>query len=235
MKQNNRRRAPLRRPAAVIFDMDGTLLDTETLFIKLWLKEDPSGDPRLLQCLTDVIGTTHAYTREHFRECFGPDYPYDLIRKKVDENLDLCRREGLIPLKPGAKEILEKLSENGFRLALASSSYRNVVEPEMKTAGLYDFFEQTVCGDEILNGKPAPDLFLEAAAHLGLSPEDCLAVEDSFNGIRSAHAAGMPVFMIPDIRQPDEEIRQLADRIFHDLMSACHYIFLGEDNGGNNG
>ncbi len=222
----------MRRPAAVIFDMDGTLLDTETLFIKLWQQEDPSDDPRLLQCLTDVIGTTHAYTKEHFRECFGPDYPYDSIRKKVDENLDRCRREGLIPLKPGAKEILEKLSEKGFRLALASSSYRNVVDPEMKTAGLLDFFEKTVCGDEILNGKPAPDLFLEAAARLNTAPEDCLAVEDSFNGVRSAHAAGMPVIMIPDIRQPDEEIRQLADRVLPDLLTACEYILSGKEDGG---
>ena len=207
--------------------MDGTLLDTETLFIRLWTKEDLSEDPALMQCLTDVIGTTYAYTRTHFLECFGEDYPFDKIRKKVDEEFDRCRREGTIPLKKGAKEILEKLYEKGIRLALASSSYRRVVEPEMRAAGLLDFFEQIVCGDEILNGKPAPDLFLEAARRLNAAPEDCIAVEDSFNGVRSARAAGMTVFMIPDIKQPDDEIMQLANSIFPDLPAACDFI-LGE-------
>ena len=135
----------MRRPAAVIFDMDGTLLDTETLFIKLWQQEDPSDDPRLLQCLTDVIGTTHAYTKEHFRECFGPDYPYDSIRKKVDENLDRCRREGLIPLKPGAKEILEKLEKSNANVGNPSEYIEDI-----RTAIDYTYKDQYII--ELKNG-----------------------------------------------------------------------------------
>ncbi len=181
-----------------------------------------------------MIGTTRKWTRDHFLKCFGEEYPYDRIRKTVDDAFVRCRREGKIPLKPGARQILDRLDGNGLRLALASSTYREIVEPEMEAVGLLGCFEQIVCGDEILNGKPAPDIFLEAAARLRVDPADCLVLEDSINGVRSACSAGMPVIMIPDVKQPDDEIRMMAAAICPDLASACERILNGEIFGGKN-
>ena len=220
------RQYSLYRPAlkAVIFDMDGTLIDTENQFLSEWMAADGSNDPYLKEVLISVTGTTRGQTEKIILEKMGASYPYAKFRAIVDEALEYKRTHGMLPLKPGAEKILKTLKGRGITVALASSTRRALVEPEMKTAGLYDYFDLIVCGDEVSCGKPAPDIFLEAAARLCVKPEECLVVEDSFNGIRASHAAGMRTLMVPDLKEPDSEISALCDWICPSLHEALQTV-----------
>jgi len=213
--------SPLR---GVILDMDGTLLDTERLFIDLWKQADGRESPELDEALHDIIGVTRERAREIVLEKLGGDYPYEACRRFVDDAFRKIREEGALPVKAGAEELLRFLREEGFKTALASSTIRELVIPEMQAAGLSDYFDIIIAGDDVKNGKPAPDIFLEAAAGLRLRPEECLAIEDSFNGIRAAHLAGMRPVMVPDIKKPDDEISRLAEVICKDLDSVREWI-----------
>ncbi len=220
------RQYSLYRPAlkAVIFDMDGTLIDTENQFLSEWMAADGSHDPYLREVLTSVTGTTREMTEQIILEKMGPSYPYARIRAAVDDALEYKRTHGMLPLKPGAEEMLKTLTERGIRVALASSTRRSLVEQEMKTVGLYDYFDLIVCGNEVARGKPAPDIFLAAAEKLHLKPDECMVVEDSFNGIRASRAAGMRTLMVPDLKQPDDEIRAMCDWICPSLHEALQTV-----------
>ena len=120
-------------------------------------------------------------------------------------------REGL-PEKPGVHEILEYLKENRIPTALASSTRRTAVMEHLDRAGITSYFQKIICGDMVEHGKPAPDIYLKACEELGAAPGQALAVEDSFNGIRSAYAAGLYTVMVPDQLPPTEEILALVDK-----------------------
>lgn len=120
-------------------------------------------------------------------------------------------REGL-PEKPGVHEILEYLKENRIPTALASSTRRTAVMEHLDRAGITSYFQKIICGDMVEHGKPAPDIYLKACEELGVAPGQALAVEDSFNGIRSAYAAGLYTVMVPDQLPPTEEILALVDK-----------------------
>ena len=208
----------------IIFDMDGVLLDTEKLFIDIWmdLEEDPS--PKLEQLLYDVIGLNEASTRQHFAEVMGPDYPFDGMRAHMRQIFARIRETGELPVKKGAKDVLETLYRDGYKLGLASSTYREIVEAELESAGLLEYFDGIVCGDELAHSKPDPEIFLKAAALLGSDPQECIVIEDSFNGVRAAHDAGMRPLMVPDLKQPEKEIRELCEWVCPDLSAALLII-----------
>ena len=217
-------------PRTVIFDMDGTLLDTERLFIDVWMDMEDDPPPQLEQVLHDVIGTNEVSTKRHFAEVLGEDYPYEARRARLRQIFAQIREAGALPVKPGAKECVKALYRAGFRLALATSTSRAIAEAEMKAVGFYDYFDVIVCGDDITRSKPDPEIFLKAAALLETPPGACLVLEDSANGIRAAHAAGMRPILVPDLKAPDGELRALSERICPDLSAACAYIL--EELGG---
>ena len=203
---------------AVIFDMDGVIFDTERLAMSLWVQAGKElGIPDLASVYPSVIGTTNVRTYEILRERYGTGFPREAFEQRVRalyfENYD---REGL-PVKPGVIELLSALSARGIPLALASSTETGTVRRELEDAGFLKYFDVVIGGNMVTHSKPHPEIFLRAAEALGAEPSDCCVIEDSFNGIRAASAAGMHPLMVPDMLQPTEEIRQLAERVFPSL------------------
>ena len=132
--------------------------------------------------------------------------------------------KNLIPVKEGVVELLEYLKREGAGIAIGSSTRTDIVKMELRDAGLIDYFDVIIGGDQAKASKPAPDVFLLAAAGLGADIKGCVIIEDSFNGVRAARASGGVVFMVPDLLQPTEEIRAMTDRVFTSLTEVKEYF-----------
>lgn len=209
----------------IVFDMDGVLIDSEALILKIWkeiaLQEGIQNiESTLLQC----IGITAPETKALFLKVYGEDFPYEPLRSRASEIFHAQVEAGLLPVKPGVYELFDFLKKNDFRIGLASSTREAVVRSEMKKIGLLKYFDILVCGDMVSHSKPHPEIYLKACELLGAAPADCFAVEDSPNGIRSAHAAGMKPLMVPDLIAPDEEIRQLYYQKFDSLLEVKDFL-----------
>lgn len=203
----------------VIFDMDGLMFDTERLWDTLW---EPACQALGVPMPEDTAsfyasgrGLAGQYLQEHVHKYFPQVDPQKML-DKIWQIGDERFAQG-VPCKPGLKELLALLEERGLPRIVASSSPRNMIEQNLQTTGTARYFHDIVCGADVEHSKPAPDIFLEAARRLGLDIRDCLVLEDSYNGVRAGHAAGAVTIMVPDLAQPDEEIRQLYTRCCHDL------------------
>ena len=210
---------------AVIFDMDGVIFDTEHLAMNLWIQAaDELGIPGIAEIYPSVIGTTTVRTHEILAEYYGVSFPREefdrRIRELYHEHYD---REGL-PVKPGVPELLASLAANHVPLALASSTHSDLVRRELRDAGFLDYFDVVIGGDMVTHSKPHPEIFLRAAAALHAAPENCYVIEDSFNGIRAAAAAGAHPLMVPDLLQPTEEIRALTEQVFPSLYELLSFL-----------
>ncbi len=211
---------------AFIFDMDGTLFDTETL-----LQEGLRAVSRKYGERDDIdefypttCGTTLPDAKLLYEAFYGNDYPFYQRREEIRAWMKEFIHKNGIPIKKGAKELLTYLKENGYKIALATSSTRDSAVEHIKKAKFEKFFDATVCGDEIKNSKPHPEIFLTAAEKLGVSAEKCYVVEDSYLGVESGAKAGMKVFMIPDMNPPREKEKLLAYKICGDLTEIICYI-----------
>jgi HAD superfamily hydrolase (TIGR01509 family) len=209
---------------AVIFDMDGTLHDTESVYV--------AATKRAVVAVGFEIGDDflHSMIGIPSRECdvmlqdhFGPDFPfvtYDRHCAAIREDLLL---EG-VAIKPGALGFLAYLAEMGVPSAIATSAGRHSADEHLHRSGLHSRFPVIVTRDDVERGKPYPDPFLRAAALLGVAPARCIAVEDSFNGIRAAHAAGMMPVMVPDILQPTPEISAMCVLVAADMDEVQAFV-----------
>ena len=214
----------MRAPFAVLFDMDGVLFDSERCIREIWrgLAEElglAGIDRVFLQC----VGTNKARTRQIFAAAY-PALDFDSFDAQARTRFLARYDRGRLPVKPGAREILSALAERGVPLALASSTRTETVRRELEEAGLLPFFDAVLGGDQVTRSKPDPEIFLRAAEALGAAPTDCFVIEDSFNGVRAAAAAGMRALMVPDLLPPDDEMRRLAQALFPDLHAAKAYI-----------
>ena len=198
---NDKNRPPYR---AVIFDMDGTLFDTERVYRSCWLA---AGVP--LEVYLSFIGTQEGFVLQKLSEN-GLD-AHAVMAERRRRTAEVLAQG--IPVKPGVHRSLQFLAEQGILRAVATSTRLETACDYLDRSGLKDMFTEIVSGAGLKNGKPAPDIFLITADRLGVSPEECIVVEDSFNGVRAGKAAGMRTVMIPDLVEPDEEIRGLADII----------------------
>ena len=212
------------KTAAVIFDMDGIIFDTERLYIESWKAVAQEYD---LNNVTDmayrIIGVNDMMSRKVFTEYYQGTRDYDQCRKRVSEVFH-SRYDGKIPVKSGVQEILAFLRERNIPVALASSTRIETVQRELKEAGLYQAFDHIIGGDMIKQSKPAPDIFLAAAEKLQEAPENCYVLEDSHNGIRAAAAAGMHPIMVPDLLEVTEEMQELAETVCPTLYEAIDYL-----------
>lgn len=210
---------------AVVFDMDGVIFDTERLVIEFWKEvakkhNIPNVEHTCIQCL----GTNRVRTREIFLENYGADFPFDPYRAEVTELFNTHYKGVPLPTKPGIRELLNYLQEQDIKVGLASSTAQHLVRDEIGTAGLLPYFQTLVCGDMVEHSKPAPDIFLKACEILNADPTKSIAIEDSFNGIRSAHCAGMTPIMVPDQVQPTDEIRALAFHVMPSLLDVLNWL-----------
>lgn len=203
---------------AVIFDMDGLMFDTERVFIEAWdYAGEKIGIGKAGYMTLKTLGMSVSMSRELWIEEFGDKYNEQELRRHTKEFLTKYYAENQVPVKKGLYILLNYLRENGFRLAVASSSPRWEVESHLKDAAVSDYFQAVICGDMVTRSKPEPEIYLRACELLGEKPQDCFALEDSRNGILSAHRAGCRTIMVPDLWQPDEEILSVIVGKYDDL------------------
>lgn len=218
--------APARHPggmsfAAVLFDFDGVLVDTEWAIYQAWLRTfQTHGHDLPLEVYTHCIGSDFATwsPKTHLEDLSGLAFDWhDLDARRQQEILRELSGEGTMP---GVIDLLEQLTRSGVRRAVVSSSSHQWVDGWLEKLAFADHFETMVCRGDAPQIKPAPDLFLEAAKRLGLPPADCLVIEDSLNGVKAAKAAGMPVWAVPNRVTAGLDF-SAADRIFPSLVEVA--------------
>ena len=205
-----------------IFDMDGLMFDTERLNLEGWRRAAAArGHVMTREMYCVHIGASRETTQRRMAEQFGPTFDFDAARA---DRLAWTRaqiEEHGTPLEPGLNELLSWLTEHGISTAIATSSDRDAVEFYLAHApGLTHRFDAIATWEPGMEGKPAPDVFLKAAEMLGLPPVACVVLEDSHNGIRAAHAAGMRSIMVPDLLPATPDIAALATWVVPTLADA---------------
>jgi HAD superfamily hydrolase (TIGR01509 family) len=204
-------------PAAIVFDMDGLLFDTERLY-----EEATVAAAAELGCemnrafFRTTVGSTWPVIRARLLDHYGPTFAAEELRTTARQKFDALVDQHL-PLKPGVLELLDLLDELRLPRAIATTSSRLTVQHHLDKHRLAARFHHIVAHGDYALAKPAPEPFLKAAEHLGVMPRFCLALEDSHNGVRSASAAGMMTVMVPDLLPPTDEIQELCLHVVPDL------------------
>lgn len=194
----------------VLFDMDGLVLDTESLYTRFWREAAQSfGYPMTVEQSLGMRSLGKKLGQPYLESLFGPSIDYTTLRNRRIELMETYIAEHGIAPKPGIYELLDYLDSQGIAAAITSSSPMGSIQKHLSAVDLLHRFQKLCSGHQIPNGKPAPDIYLLGAKELGLAPEDCLALEDSPTGILSAHRAGCLSVMIPDLDQPDEATEAL--------------------------
>lgn len=219
---------------AVIFDMDGTILDTERIAIKIFTEVTKAlGRPLAPEFLEKLIGLNAVATEKLIKETHGFDYPIDEVKKRAKQlKLQQVKQYGL-PVKKGVQEVLALLHQNNVPLALATSTDRKQTEQNLLLSGLHHYFSVTVCGNEVRESKPAPEIFLAAAELLGSSSAQCIVFEDSENGLLAASRAGTIPILVKDIKYPVPEIRKLAFREYELMNETIRHFNFSYNEGDN--
>lgn len=210
---------------AVLFDMDGVLLDTESVCEVCWERAaEEIGLSGIHAIFMQCVGRNKSDTERLLEKYLPQEGAAVKFRNRTGELFEVVEREKGLKKMPFVLECLESLKNAGFRLAVASSTRALKVHPQLKNAGIFDYFETLTTGDMVVHSKPDPEIYQKAASSLGLGPEECVAVEDSPNGVRSATAAGIKCIMVPDLIAPDEEMKEKAWKIFGNLRETAEFL-----------
>ncbi len=205
----------------VIFDMDGLMFNTERMTRGLWDEiGSEMGYTHVSAIMPETMGVRLEDSEKIFARRFGPEFPYREFtaeyRKRFDRKIET---EG-VPVKDGLLELLEYLKQENYVCAVASSTSRSKVLHYFEKAGVTDFFRKIICGDMVEKTKPDPQIYLTAAHEIGEAPENCMVLEDSPNGCTAAYRAGMKTVMVPDLVQPDAELRKILFACIPSLRAA---------------
>lgn len=210
---------------AVIFDLDGTLIDTERYYRIYW----PKALAHFGYHLTDeqalaLRSLGRPFVPKQFKEWFGEDFDYIKVRDYRKEIMEeVLDRDG-IKRKPGAEECLQYLRQQGITAAIATASDLVRTEKYLAKVELRPYFDKLISATQVAEGKPSPDIYLYACKELGFKPEECVAVEDSPNGVLSAYRAGLKVIMVPDQTKPDDEISECLYACMDSLADLQKYV-----------
>jgi beta-phosphoglucomutase-like phosphatase (HAD superfamily) len=202
---------------AVIFDLDGLLLDSERIFYTVMFDAGREvGFEMTHDLFLSMIGSPRDANAQRLLDRFGAHFPVDDYYAACGRGFELACVDG-VPLRRGAERLLALLDRRGIPRAIATSSSIDYVRSSLHRAGVLGYFGAIVTRGDVARGKPHPDTFLLAAERLGVAPEHCIALEDSFQGVRAASSAGMATIMVPDFLQPDADIRALCAGVVDSL------------------
>ncbi len=208
---------------AVIFDMDGLLIDSETVTYQIdkeLVNKYSDFDFQKDDYARNYSGKTGAANMRRLIDTYKLPFSLEEGLKKVERREKRFWKDG-IELKPGAKELLRLLKDRGFKIALATSSVEERAEVILNRHKIYHYFDQFVFAGEVDRGKPEPDIFLKACAKLGEAKEDCLVLEDSEAGVQAAYRAHVPVICVPDMKMPGEEYLKMTETCVSSLQEVC--------------
>lgn len=194
---------------AVLFDMDGTLIDTEKYYRIFWPKAMAEfGYHMTDEQVLSMRSLGRPFAPAQLKEWFGEELDYYAIRARRTQIMEECLDKEGIQLKPGAVMILRELQRRGIPAAVATASPPERTEKYLNNTGIRQYFSKIISATQVKEGKPSPDIYLFACEELGFEPEECMAVEDAPNGVLAAYRAGCKVVMVPDQTQPDEELKK---------------------------
>lgn len=206
---------------AVVFDMDGVIFDSESLYRKHYMisgREYGIEENLMHELCNKIAGATKEHNEKTMKSYLGQEFDYMEFRTVTMNRMDNDIKENGLKLKPGVHEIFRHLKENGYLIGLATSTHQERAERNLKNAGILEVFDNIVYGGMVANGKPAPDIYLKACEQLGVRPEEAIGVEDSINGVKASAAAGLYTIMVVDMIKPTDEVRLIADKIFDSLF-----------------
>ena len=210
---------------AVIFDMDGVIFDSEKCVLNCWIKiAEKYGIENIERSFLSCTGTNAKRTREIMFEIYGTDFPYDRFAKEASKIFHEMYDNGNLPMKSGVHEILTFLKKENKKIALASSTRREIVLEQLRDAGVLDFFDEVVTGDMVTKSKPDPEIFLLACEKIGVAPYNAYAIEDSYNGVRSASKGGLRTIMVPDLLPADDEMKEISETVLNSLQDVIEYL-----------
>ena len=211
----------------VFFAMDGPLIDTEKYYNFCWYEAITKFGYAITReeaLALRSLGRPHVY--RFFEEKYGKGFPYDEVRAYRKQLMEEMIRHDGIDVKPGAKELLSWLTSHHIRCMIATATDLERTKRYLEQTGLASYFDELISAVMVKQGKPSPDIYLFACERAGRAPEDCIAIEDSPNGVQSAAAAGCHVFMVPDLSEPDDETRALCDGVFKSLAELKKHFTL---------
>jgi HAD superfamily hydrolase (TIGR01509 family) len=210
---------------AVVFDMDGLMFDTERVAILAWdYAGEKMGIGKAGYMVYKTLGVNVTASNQIWRDEFGGKYNEEELWKYTREFNNDFYSKNKVPVKKGLYVLLDYLRNNDYKLAVASSTSKRGVERNLKDAGVLEYFDAVICGDMVEKSKPEPEIYLKACGALGADPSEAIALEDSRNGLLSAHRAGMKVIMVPDLWEADEEVKGFLWNMCEDLEKVKEFL-----------
>lgn len=209
----------------VIFDMDGLMIDTEKLLTRFWCEAaNLYGFNMTMEHVLGIRSLAAKFAEPKLKGIFGESFDYMAVRaKRIELMNDYIEKNG-IEKKKGLDDLLEYLKQNGYSIAVATATDLKRTTAYLTRINIFHYFDKIVCASMVKSGKPEPDIYLKASEELGLSPSECIALEDSPNGIISAHRAGCRPIMIPDLSEPDEELLKICEARLDSLDLVIDYL-----------
>ncbi|MBE5936155.1 MAG: HAD family phosphatase [Lachnospiraceae bacterium] len=210
---------------AAILDMDGTMIDTEKIYMRFWIEAaNYYGYDMKPEHVLEIRSLAAVYAKEKFKKFFGEDCCYEKIREKRKALMAPYFEEHGIEKKEGLDELLAYLKNKGYKICVATATDVKRTSKYLRELNIDKYFDEIVCADMVRCGKPNPDIYLEAVRRLGVKSDECIAIEDAPNGVLAASKAGCKVIMVPDLDEPSNEISELLYAKVDNLKEACKYF-----------